>query len=576
MATGVSYLTLTLSMHMRRPDSQPHSNLCVHPPRIINALDKKGGKMATTAAALRGCSVLGRVAEFLAAHEVEPDARWCLGGTDGAVASRASVAVSMREAIVHVARARRRPTEAAAPQAIAFGRTVVAGECAAVARLRAHQRDALDRVFGGGPRGEYTFARSGLVISPCGSGKTRIGVAAIDVVRRSGLPRTHALVLAPTSTAVDEWSTQLREHDAFGVDGALHVCGGGRGDDTDLALSHLRQPAVVLATYAAFARAAACPIDALDTPRLEMLLLNVWRFGIVVFDEVHVLPAPTFLRAAARLRCDAHVRLGLTADERRLDGADAVLRSYVGAMRHEVPLAPIVADGVVAPLEARLVVVPTSVRLAAVAARAASCDERTTIAVLNPQKVDALVHLLRTHAAPKALVFCDKLVALAYVRRVLEAEASVRPFFGVVSGATAADERRRVVRAMRASSAGVALFSRVGNESIDLPDVGLVVEITVLDRSVQRKTQRDGRAQRAHESKAMATTVTIVSAGFREEAFALERSDGHPPAKRPRGEERRAQPPPTRAWTAAPSCPWSEDDVALLVDKGRLRAVHRA
>ena len=108
---------------------------------------------------------------------------------------------------------------------------------------------------------------------------------------------------------------------------------------------------------------------------------------------------------------------------------------------------------------------------------------------------------------------------------------------------------------MKASlDGGVALFSKVGNASIDLPDVDLVIELSVVDQSAQQKTQREGRAQRTHAHKASAEVVTLVSKGTREEHFASKRDGGTSNSW------------VERALVAQPDCPWSEMMLACFVD----------
>jgi DNA excision repair protein ERCC-3 len=391
------------------------------------------------------------------------------------------------------------------------------------------QQRAVDAIVDG------TTARSGVIKAPCGAGKTHVG---LGVARALG---ERTLVVTPTAEANREWSERLQ---TMGV--RAHLCG------TGMALRACDPAAVVIITYKMLARAT--HLTALDDLAHELVVVgNVWRYGLVIFDEVWTLPAPTYLQSCARVPC--RVRVGLTADERRCDGKESVITSFVGPVRHELTLARALETRVVAPIDRRIIVVATTADFRALHARA-TVEQRRILSVLNPQKMHAFLEVLRTTRRRKVLVFCDKCAAMDHVRDLIGKYAPL-PFHGVLSGSTPKQERTRVCAAMKASAldGGVALFSKVGNASIDLPDVDLVIELSVVDQSAQQKTQREGRAQRTHAHKASAEVVTLVSKGTREEHFA---------SKRDGGTSRNCW--IERALVAQPDCPWSEMMLACFVD----------
>jgi superfamily II DNA or RNA helicase len=148
--------------------------------------------------------------------------------------------------------------------------------------------------------------------------------------------------------------------------------------------------------------------------------------------------------------------------------------------------------------------------------------------VLNPRKLRALLRLLRGRR--KTLVYCDRLLPLATLRRLLaeharDAEGRPLPFAGVFSGEATSDERAAFLRRMRENARCVGLVTTAGSSSLDIRDVDTVVEVDVGDASAQKQTQRIGRAQRAHASKSGAEAVLLVSDGTHEVDFARRRLD---------------------------------------------------
>tara|TARA_A100001015_G_C14953110_1_gene697590 strand:+ start:798 stop:1427 length:630 start_codon:yes stop_codon:yes gene_type:complete len=158
------------------------------------------------------------------------------------------------------------------------------------------------------------------------------------------------------------------------------------------------------------------------------------------------------------------------------------------------------------------------------------------------------------------IVYCDKCAALSHVRDLITKHAPLK-FHGVLSGSTPKHERARVCAAMKSAAGGIALFSKVGNASIDIPDVDLVIELSVVDRSAQQRTQREGRAQRAHEHKTSADVVTIVSKGTREEHFVKKRDT--------------ATLPDERALLECTDCPWSDSMLTCFVDDKKRRVARK-
>lgn len=408
-----------------------------------------------------------------------------------------------------------------------------------------YQADALRQIFEVDEATGLCTMRSGVVLAPCGAGKTIIGKRAACTFGRP------TLVVTMGAEAATQW--------AAAFDGiAVRVLGQANNEAAD----PMRPPSVAVTTYDYLRQQHGKPLAKLaagDRTATEALVaLYVWSYGLVVFDEVHTLPAPTHLAAAAVLQTE--VRLGLTADERRSDGKQDALRRFVGPTLFELTPTRARECGIIATVLSDVVVVAPSAAFLALYAAAGS-ETRRMLAVLSPQKVHALLTTLRRSDAKKAIVFCDKLEALPSLERALSTDAAHaggrRPFLGVLSGATHKRKRRDVYEEVRSAPTGVALFSRVGGTALDFPDVDLIVEVSLVEGAAQLKTQRDGRAQRICEGKRVAKVVTLVMGKTHEEAFAKTRVELTRSGLTPEWREENAY--------ETALCPWSESALAGMV-----------
>lgn len=476
--------------------------------------------------------LVNSASNFLKAHGVSPREGW--RHAEARAPTQASMLVFKEEAVRHVAFTKRRRRTACVSYSSLVDHELSHSEeesnltlCVPfeIPARFAHQKSALDAILGP----DYTHARSGIVRSPCGSGKSHIGVQASLHIRRP------VLVVTPSHEANQEW---VRTYAMYGV--RPHVCGQEKRITSDA------QPAVVVITYRLLVCATTRPIHTLSYESL--LVGNVWDFGLVIFDEVWTLPASTHMKAAALI--PAKVRIGLTADERRRDGQQDAITSFVGPMLFDLSVDDALCTGVIASVSRRVMVVSMSDCLRD-AYDAANCENKHIMSILNPQKIQAMSSVMAATSCKKIIVYCDKLNAIPYIADLLCRTNRV-PFVGVLSGSSSSSTRKSICKKMRGLPSAIAIFSRVGNAAIDLPDVDLIIEISVVDRSAQQKTQRDGRAQRFDERKGNSSIVTIVTHGTREEAFA-----------RHRAEEARGS---STEWHDVPyveacHCPWTDSHI---------------
>jgi len=351
--------------------------------------------------------------------------------------------------------------------------------------LRPYQRDAVAAFLGDRPGS----GGSGVVVLPCGAGKTVVGLAAMAALSQ------HTLVLCTSNTAVRQWrreildKTTARPEDVatYGADGK-------------------RVGPITLATYQMVTWRG--PGDA-DHPHLE--LFDARRFGLIVYDEVHVVPAPVF-RATARLQ--ARRRLGLTATLVREDGREADVFSLIGPKRFDIPWRAVEQQGFVARAVCTEVRVGLSPEREHAYARA-SPRGRFRVAAENERKKPLVRDLLGRHPGSRTLVIGEYLAQLEDLACFLGAP--------LVTGRTPEAERQRLFDAFRRGEVGVLVLSRVGNYALDLPNADLLIQVSGTYGSRQEEAQRLGRILRPKPDGRVAHFYTLVSRHTREEDFALHR-----------------------------------------------------
>ena len=244
-------------------------------------------------------------------------------------------------------------------------------------------------------------------------------------------------------------------------------------------------------------------------PHLDLLESHDW--GLIVYDEVHLLPAPVF-RMTADLQ--ARRRLGLTATLVREDGREDEVFSLIGPKRYDAPWKDLENQGWIAPA------VCTEVRLTLgagerMAYATADNDERYRLAASAPGKVAVVDRILARHAGESTLVigsYVDQLEELA--------EHLGAP---VITGTTPVRERQRLYDAFRSGEVMVLVVSKVANFSIDLPGASVAVQVSGAFGSRQEEAQRLGRIVRPKEDGRQAHFYTVVARDTVDQEFAAHR-----------------------------------------------------
>lgn len=368
------------------------------------------------------------------------------------------------------------------PFPIALRESVATGPAFVV---RDYQRQAAEAFYlAGSERGG-----SGVVVLPCGAGKTVVGLAAMELVGQT------TLVLTTSLTSVRQWRRELLDKTNVGPDDVAEYSG--ERKDTG---------PVTLTTYQILTWRAEREGE---FPHLDLFRARPW--GLVIYDEVHLLPAPVF-RATAELQ--ARRRLGLTATLVREDGREADVFALIGPKRFDAPWKDLERQAWIATaccVEERL---PMS---AGRRMEYALADRRAQfrIAAENPAKIVRLRRLLDDHPDGRVLVIGAYLAQVEAIAQEIGAP--------LVTGKTPQPERERIYDRFRRNELHCIVLSKVGNFAIDLPDADVLIQVSGAFGSRQEEAQRLGRILRPKSDGRTARFFTLVSRDTREEEFAHHR-----------------------------------------------------
>lgn len=351
--------------------------------------------------------------------------------------------------------------------------------------LRAYQREAADAFWSGGSES----GGCGVVVLPCGAGKTVVALAAMQLVQ------ANTLVLTTNTVAVRQWIREVLDKTSLRPE----QVGEYTGDQKEI------RP-VTVATYQILTWRRQ-KLDAFE--HLDLFDRGDW--GLIVYDEVHLLPAPVF-RATAGIQ--ARRRLGLTATLVREDGRQDEVFSLIGPKRYDVAWKKLERLGFLAAARCVEVRVPMGDgRRQQYESGGARSQFR--IASENERKQDVLGRLLEQHAGDRVLVigqFLDQLQQIAAVFRL-----------PLITGATPTDEREQLYAAFRRGEQPRLVVSKVGNFAVDLPDANVAIQVSGTFGSRQEEAQRLGRILRPKADGGAAAFYSLVSDDSREQEFARRR-----------------------------------------------------
>jgi DNA excision repair protein ERCC-3 len=344
--------------------------------------------------------------------------------------------------------------------------------------LRPYQQQAIDGFFHGG---------SGVVVLPCGAGKTLVGAGAMA---RSG---TTTLILVTNTVSARQWRDELIRRTSLTPDEIGEYSG-----------SRKEIRPVTIATYQVLTVKRKGMY-----PHLELLDARDW--GLIVYDEVHLLPAPVF-RMTADLQ--ARRRLGLTATLVREDGREDEVFSLIGPKRFDAPWKDIESQGYIAPAvctEVRLTL-PDADRMAYAVAEP---EERYRLAATAAGKLRVVDEIVRRHPGEPTLVIGQYLDQLHELAEHLDAP--------LITGEISERERERLYAAFRTGEIPTLVVSKVANFSIDLPEASVAVQVSGSFGSRQEEAQRLGRIMRPKGDGRTAHFYAIVARDTVDQDFAAHR-----------------------------------------------------
>jgi DNA excision repair protein ERCC-3 len=346
-------------------------------------------------------------------------------------------------------------------------------------QLRDYQQQAADMFWHGG---------SGVVVLPCGAGKTLVGAAAMARANAT------TLILVTNTVAGRQWKRELMARTSL----TEEEIGEYSGERKEI------RP-VTIATY-----------QVMTTRRkgeyrhLELFDSRDW--GLIIYDEVHLLPAPIF-RLTADLQ--SRRRLGLTATLIREDGREGDVFSLIGPKRYDAPWKDIQNQGWIAPAECVEVRV-TLTDAERMTYATAEPDERYRVAATARTKLPVIRSLVERHPDEQVLVigaYLDQLDDVA-------AELDGAP---VIQGSTTTRERERLYDAFRRGEERVLVVSKVANFSIDLPEAAVAIQISGTFGSRQEEAQRLGRVLRPKHDGRQAHFYTVVARESLDSEYAAHR-----------------------------------------------------
>jgi len=344
--------------------------------------------------------------------------------------------------------------------------------------IRDYQVKAVEKFWDGG---------SGVVVLPCGAGKTIVGAAAM------ARAKTNTLILVTNTVAARQWRAELLKRTSLSVDEVGEYSGSVKEIKPVTIASYQILTAKRKGEYA------------------HLELLNAKDWGLIVYDEVHLLPAPIFKMTAD---LQARRRLGLTATLVREDGKEGDVFSLIGPKRFDAPWKEIEAEGYIAPAECFEIRVdlPEDERLNYAIAEQ---DERYRMAATSKTKIPVIQKLIAKHKNEPTLI----------IGQYLDQIDEVAGLLGVpkITGETSVNERERLFQAFREGTEPTLVVSKVANFSVDLPEASVAIQISGSYGSRQEEAQRLGRLLRPKADGRTASFYTLIARDTVDQDFAQNR-----------------------------------------------------
>jgi len=344
---------------------------------------------------------------------------------------------------------------------------------------------------GGAPSGG-----SGVVVLPCGAGKTIVGLTTMADIQRA------TLILTPNTVAVRQWINEILDK----TDIPREMVGEYTGERKDIC-------PITVSTYQilTYRRTIKHEDGTQEETYPHFSLFTSYDWGLIVYDEVHLLPAPVF-RVTAEIQ--VRRRLGLTATLVREDGREADVFSLIGPKKYDVPWRELEKQGWIATAECHEIRVGLSEDEQLNYAMA-EVREKYRIAAETPAKISVVRHLVEQHADDQILIIGQYIDQLKLLSEELHAP--------LLTGRTPNGQREKLYEQFRRGEIKRMVVSKVANFAIDLPDANVAIQVSGTFGSRQEEAQRLGRILRPKSDGGLAYFYSVVTRDTRDQEFSANR-----------------------------------------------------
>lgn len=366
--------------------------------------------------------------------------------------------------------------------------------------LRNYQKEASEIFYASGSE----KGGSGVIVLPCGSGKTLIGMATM------ALMKTRTLILTPNISSARQWIREILDKTTLTPDQVREYSGDVKeiGPVTVATYQILTQRKRVKKTEESEEEK-----EEADKPLVNFPLFSEHKWGLMIYDEVHLLPAPVF-RFSAEMQ--ATRRLGLTATLVREDGKETEVFSLIGPKKFDLPWKVLESQGWIATAdccEIRVVMTPELKMQYALA----QTRDKINIASMNSRKDDVVEKLIEQYDEPE-----DRILIIGqYIEQLTQ--LSEKLGIPLITGKTPNKERDKLYGQFRDGSLRNLMVSKVGNFAIDLPDASILIQISGTFGSRQEEAQRLGRVLRPKADGRPAHFFSLVTKDSKEQEFSMNR-----------------------------------------------------
>lgn len=351
--------------------------------------------------------------------------------------------------------------------------------------LRPYQIAAAETFYAGGSE----RGGSGVIVLPCGAGKTIVGLSCMHQLQCS------TLILTTSVTAVRQWKAELLDKTSLSEDQIAEYSG---------STKDIKQ--VTIATYQIITYR---PDKDDAFPHLTLFDSRNW--GLIIYDEVHMLPAPVFQVTAS---LQARRRLGLTATLVREDGREDDVFALIGPKKVDVPWKEMEAQGWIAKARCCEIRLPMPEELRMPYA-IADKRKKFRIASENPVKQDIALEIIHQHKSRQILLIGMYIDQLKEIANGLD--------IPLITGSTSQRKRDALYQEFKAGTIRALAVSKVANFAVDLPDASVAIQVSGTFGSRQEEAQRLGRILRPKAGDNHAYFYSLVSQGTVEQDFALKR-----------------------------------------------------